>query len=485
MATAILPDLYVDLEEVKAELARRSFRYYVEEAWRVVEPGTEFVPNWHIDAICDHLEAVTRGEIQNLLINIPPRCMKSLIVGVFFPTWVWIDWPESRWLFSSYAQSLSKRDSVKCRRIIESPWYQRNWGDRYSLTTDQNEKLRFENSKTGYRLATSIDGSATGEGGNFVVFDDPHNVKQAISDTQRESALLWWDETMSTRINDRKKDHKIGVMQRLHERDMTGHILEREGDNWTHLMLPMEFEPKRKCVTTLPFEDPRKEEGEPLWERRFDRGDIATMKQELGTYGAAGQLQQRPAPRGGGMFKREWFEIVSAAPVKAKKIRYWDLAGTALRKDYNPSWTRGPSLCLKDGTLYICDMASTQSEAKGVEDLLGQTAELDGHQVHIWIEQEPGSSGKAVIDRYVRVVLLGYTVRGDRPTGPKEVRAEPVAAMAEAGNVKLVKGPWNEEFLREAETFPAGAKKDQIDAVSGGYSKLVASSRAGAWGRRR
>src|SRR5450755_2537710 len=190
------------LEKVDRELASRSFREFVRQAWHVVEPATPFVSSWHIDVICDHLEAVTRGEIRNLLINVPPRHMKSLLVSVFWPAWEWIRWPERRWLFSSYAASLSIRDSLRCRRLIESPWYQSRWADRFALTSDQNTKGRFDNDRSGYRLATSVGGSVTGEGGDRLVCDDPHNVQEAESDSIRKTTTDWFDVVMSTRVND-------------------------------------------------------------------------------------------------------------------------------------------------------------------------------------------------------------------------------------------------------------------------------------------
>src|SRR6516164_8328554 len=154
------------LDDIDRELASRGLREFVRQAWPVVEPSTPFVPGWHIDAIIEHLEAVSRGQIRNLLINVPPRHMKSLLVSVFWPAWEWIRHPERRWLFSSYGAQLSIRDSVKCRRLIESPWYQRFWGNRFRLTTDQNTKTRFDNDRSGYRIATSVGGAATGEGGD-------------------------------------------------------------------------------------------------------------------------------------------------------------------------------------------------------------------------------------------------------------------------------------------------------------------------------
>ena len=228
---------------------QKSLRRFILGAWKVVEPATPFIPGFHLDAICDHLQAVSAGEIRNLLINIPPRHMKSLAVCVFWPAWEWITFPHRRFLFASYAQSLSERDSVRCRRLIESPWYQQHWSDRFTLSSDQNTKLRYDNNFAGCRIATSVGGAATGEGGDYVIVDDPHNVVDRESETKRVEALTWWDETMSTRLNDPKKGSKVIVMQRIHERDLSGHVLAQGG--YDHLYLPAEFEPARRCVTTL------------------------------------------------------------------------------------------------------------------------------------------------------------------------------------------------------------------------------------------
>ena len=179
------------------------------QAWHVIEPSTPFVPGWHIDAIIEHLEAVTRGQIRNLLINVPPRHMKSLLVSVFWPAWEWIQHPERRWLYSSYAASLSIRDSVKCRRLIESPWYQSRWGDRFALTSDQNTKTRFDNNRSGYRIATSVGGAVTGEGGDRIVCDDPHNVDEVESDSVRKATIDWWDVAMS-HSRERPQDQRHG-----------------------------------------------------------------------------------------------------------------------------------------------------------------------------------------------------------------------------------------------------------------------------------
>src|ERR1017187_4132434 len=201
------------LDEIEAELAARSLREFVRQAWPIVEPSTPFVPGWHIDAIIDHLGAVSYGHIRNLLINVPPRHMKSLLVSVLWPAWEWTRSPARRWLFSSYAATLSIRDSVKCRRLLESPWYKARWGHVFMLTGDQNAKMRFDNNRSGYRLSTSVGGAVTGEGGDRIVCDDPHNVADVTSDAIRKSAIDWWDIAMSTRVNDPKTSAMVIVMR--------------------------------------------------------------------------------------------------------------------------------------------------------------------------------------------------------------------------------------------------------------------------------
>ena len=228
-----------------------------------------------------------------------------------------------RWLSTSYAQTLSVRVSLKCRRIIESPWHQSRWGKCYQMAGDQNLKSRFENTRTGYRIASSVGGAVTGAGGDVIVVDDAHNVKRAENAAERGGTLLWWGESMSTRLNDPKTGAKVNVQQRAHEKDLAGRGFEK--GSYVHLNLPMRFEVDRKCVTPL-WEDPRTQDGELLWPDRFGKPEMHALEVDLGSYGAAGQLQQRPTPRGGGMLKRHWFSIVDAVPAQLKRVRFWDLA---------------------------------------------------------------------------------------------------------------------------------------------------------------
>ena len=456
--------------EVAAERARRSLRRYVRDAWHVVEPAARFVPGWHLDAICDHLEAVSAGEIRHLLITMPPRHAKSLSVSVFWPTWEWVTHPERRWLYASYALSLSVRDSVKCRRLIESPWYQAAWGPRFQLTSDVNLKTRFENDATGYRIATSVGGSATGEGGDRIVCDDPHAIDEVESATIREGTLTWWDETMSTRGNNPATVAYVIVMQRTHASDLAGHVLEQGG--YHHLNLPAEYEPRPAiCCGRNP--DPRSEPGELLWPEQFDRAAVDGLKVRLGPVAAAGQLQQRPVPRGGAMFKREWFPIVDAAPAAASRVRYWDKAGTA----GGGKFTAGVLMSRDERGLYtVEDVVRGQWSAGDRRTVMLQTAAADADRaamaVAVWLEQEPGSGGKESAETSIRD-LAGYDVHAETVTGPKEVRAGPFAAQAQAGNVRLLHGPWNMAYLDELTLFPRGPYSDQVDGSSGAFNKLA------------
>lgn len=481
---AFLAAMAANSNALDAELARRSLRQYISLAWHVVEPKDVFKPNWHIDAIAEHCEAARKREIRNLVINIPPRMAKSLTVSVFFPTHTWISDPSERFLFSSYAQQLAVRDAVKSRRLIQSIWYQSNFGKSFYLLPDQNTKGRYDNDKLGYRIATSVGGTATGEGGDFVIVDDPHNVFEAESDVIRESTILWWDEVMSTRLNDPETGVKIIIMQRSHQSDLTGHVLETGG--YTHLMLPMEYEPKRKCFTEIGFEDPRTVEGELLAPDRIGEETNNQLKRSLGIYATVGQLQQRPASRAGNLIKVEEINVITLVDEKNVKRRYrsWDKAGTTdagawtvgvrigryrKRRKHEPNC--GHVDC-KGSLYFIDDVVRGQWSAGPRENRIKATSERDGKRVHVVIEQEPGSGGKESAEATV-ANLKNRRCSVVRPTGDKEQRADPFAVAVENGEVDILDAPWLNAWMEEARHFPASKFKDQVDGTAQGFNKLA------------
>lgn len=285
---------------VQASLLQEDLREFAKHAWHVLEPQTKLKWNWALDAICDHLMAVTRGEITHLLMNVPPGCMKSLLTGVIWPAWEWTaeERRHLRYLGTSHKQDLAIRDNMKCRRLIQSRWYQERWPIR--LTSDQNAKTKFENDKTGFREAMAFT-SMTGSRGDRVILDDPLSVDDGNSEASLLAAETTFREALPTRVNN-EASAIVVIMQRLHEKDTSGIIIDDKLD-YVHLMLPMEFEPERRCRTSIGFVDPRTKLGELLFEDRFSATQVKRLKRTLGEYATAGQLQQSPTPRGGGMFK--------------------------------------------------------------------------------------------------------------------------------------------------------------------------------------
>jgi predicted phage terminase large subunit-like protein len=473
-----------ELDEVQMLMAERSLSRFIRLGWPNIDPA-DYITNWHIDATAEYLEDVANGGIRKLIINMPPRHMKSLSVSVAWPAWVWaqakrsaLTGPQVGFLTACYAQSLSVRDSVKCRRLIQSPWYQRQWGDRFGMASDQNTKIKWENDKGGYRIASSVDGTATGEGGDIIIIDDPVSARDALSPTVRQSANDWFDGTMTTRLNNPKTGAYVVVMQRLHEDDLVGHLLDKDRGEWEVLCLPARYEHEHPHVWAR---DPRKENGTLLWPARVGEKEVKSLETALGSYGTAGQLQQRPAPSEGGMFQRSWFEIVDVLPTGLEFVRDWDLAGTVPAPGRDPDWTVGAKLarCPK-GFYYIVDLRRLQGSPQKVEETILTTAREDGYSCTVSLKQDPGQAGKAQVQALTRM-LAGYTVTSATETGSKETRASPFSAQCEAGNVKLLRGHWNHEFLDEACVFPFGKHDDQVDATASGFNVLAGRSGGSSW----
>jgi predicted phage terminase large subunit-like protein len=431
-----------------------------------------------------------KGRIAHLIINVPPGHAKSLLTAVFWPAWVWIDHPETRWLFSSYREPLATRDSLKCRTLIQSEWYQQPWGDRFQLRGDQNQKHRFENDRTGYRVVVPMS-AGTGERGDYVVVDDPHSVDQAASDAERTAAVEWWNGSMSTRLNDPSRGHKIVIQQRLHEADLTGDLLVRGG--YEHLCLPAEFEPDRRYRTSIGWTDPRSTAGELLWPQRIDHAALAAFQATLGSFRYAGQFQQRPAPASGGMLKRHWWRYwqpreANLPPVPARlpdgtieqrkpvelpryleqTIQSWDMA---FKDSKNSDFVVGLVLAAKGADRYLLDQVRDRLDLPGTLLAVRRLSAL-WPEAHLKLVENK-ANGPAVIQS------LHHEIGGlveVNPEGGKMSRAAAASPQLESGNWYLphpMLKPWVEGFIAECATFPAGANDDQVDAWSQGAQRLL------------
>lgn len=447
---------------------------FVREAWHVLEPSNPYIHGWHVDAICQHLEAITWGHINRLLINVPPGTMKSLLTGVFWPAWEWgpVGRPATRIIGSSYSEDYAKRDNRRMRDLVSSEWYQSLWGDHVQLV--RAGEMAFSNTATGFRQGIPFS-RLTGGRGDRVIIDDPHSVDGAESEAERTATIRTFRESVPTRLNDPSKSAIVVIMQRLHEQDVSGTILAL-GLGYEHLMLPMEFEPERACTTSIGFSDPRTSEGELLFPERFPREVVERDKVPMGSYAVAGQFQQRPAPRSGGMFQRGDFEIVDALPARiTRRVRAWDFAASKEKPGKQPDWTVGLRMALANGAFYVEDVVRGRWSASKVEETLKNTASQDGQAITIRMPQDPGAAGKADAETKVKL-LAGYPAVVKPITGDKATRARPASAQAEAGNVKLLRGPWNEAFLDEVCGFPNALFDDQVDAFADALNELALGS---------
>ncbi len=400
--------------------------------------------------------------------------MKSLLVSVFWPAWEWGPgaMPWLRYLGTSYDETYARRDSRRMRDLVSSSWYQALW----PMELTRFGEGSFENTMHGSREA-KVFANLTGGRGNRLLLDDPHSVDTAESVGDRLKVTRRFRESLQSRLNDQKRDAIIVIMQRLHERDVCG-VIEELGLPYVKLILPMEFEPKRKCITHFggyTWEDPRTEAGELLDEGRFPRDVVDALKIASGSHAYAGQYQQRPTAREGGLFKRQWFQIVDAVPAEARReVRRWDLAATIQKDSNDPDWTVGLKMATDGTRFYIKDVVRFRDAGDMVRRSIKNTASVDGHACHIEIPQDPGQAGK---DQAKNIIgqNAGFRISAMRETGDKGTRAEPFGAQLEAGNVYLLKGDWNEAFIEELCGFPVG-HDDQVDAASGAFAYLTRTS---------
>lgn len=456
-----------ELANVERELCSRSLAEFAKRAWAVLEPGTELKWGWALDAICLHLEAVTDGRITRLLMNVPPGSMKSLLTGVLWPAWEWgpKGMPEKRFIGTAHEETLAIRDSRKCRDLIKSEWYQSLWP--LQLASDLDGKREFGNTSKGTRQARAFT-SMTGVRGDRVILDDPISADNANSAAKLEAARLAFTETLPTRVNS-EKSAIVVIMQRLNEKDVSGVILNM-GLPYVHLRIPMRFEAKNRCTTEIGWTDPRTYEGELMFPERFGEKQVSELEKTLGSYGAAGQLQQRSAPRSGGIFQPDQMPVIDALPaLPITWVRGWDLAASQDKGDYTAGGKLGK---LSDGRYVIADMVRVRLGSDKRDAAIKNTADRDGKGIKISLPQDPGQAGKTQILAMTKM-LAGWPIHTSTETGDKVTRADPFASQVNVGNVMLLRGSWNDLLIEEMRMFPNGANDDQVDALSRAFSVLI------------
>ena len=487
----------IPLVQIKAARCRRSLKYFIQEFWSEISDD-DLSWNWHLDVLCDELEKVAKNVWEkntkeyDLIINVPPGSSKTSIVTIMFPAWVWTNENWLRFITASYSKELSLESAEKSRDVITSNKF-KEYFPLIRIKRDKNTKGNFKLQEhcydnygayigvkgRGNRYSTSVGSTITGFHGHILIIDDPVNVEQARSDVEREKHNLWMSQTLPSRKANKLIAVTIVIMQRLHQEDVTGYMLNKY-TKVRHICLPAEIRNEKYREIVSPNYLIKFYKDDLLDPIRMPWSVLDNFYSEQGALSYAGQFGQRPTPPGGNMFKIANFKIVNTTPNPndvVQTIRYWDKAGT----EGAGCFTAGVKMSkLKNGNFFIWHCKRGQWGADNRERIIDQTADADGKRTKIGIEQEPGSGGKESAESTIKR-LAGYDVFADRPQGDKILRADPYSVQVNYGNVFLLYDEWNKSFIEEHEYFPNGKYKDQVDAAAAAFNNLNKKKTAGIW----
>lgn len=491
----ILGDLSVT--ELEKELAEASLLDFTKQSWKQVEPGRDLKVGFHMEALAEHLEAVTRGQIKKIVINVPPRTSKSTLGSVNWQPWEWIQQGSggsghiygamTNFMYVSAAERTATRDALKSRQIIESEWFQKNWGDRFSFLPDQNQKTSVKNNKGGTRSVFGITANITGENADRLVLDDPNNADDGQSVTKRNAVIDAWENKIRNRLNDIKHSAVVVIQQRIHPDDMTGLLTQQEG--WEHLVIPMEWDGEQRSRTSLYFKDPRTEEGEVLDPERFPKEEIEKLKtprldSEGNVIGGelyfATQYQQRPGTLEGGLVKREWWKWYD--PEEMPHLRpVCDSYDTAFKEQETNDPSARTQWGFEGGNHYVMDIWEGRLSYPDLKKYIKR--EYDENPVpEVLIEDK--ASGQSLVQEFSRIITergrkipVKAMVPGGSTTDPKKKefsmpsskmeRVAFVADLIEAGLVWLPKGhPMAEKLVDQFANFPNVPHDDILDTVT-------------------
>lgn len=413
--------------------------------------------------LSDKLVQVAAGDLKRLMVFMPPRSGKSQLISQYFPAWYLGHNPDNRIILTSYEADFAASWGWKARNVFEE--YGKDiFGQ--SVRSDSSARNRWDIvDHTGGMNTAGVGGAITGKGADLLLIDDPvKNSEEANSELKRDKAWDWYQSTAYTRLEPNASI--ILIMTRWHPLDLGGLLLkdmDSGGELWDILSFPAIAEENDVLGRNV---------GDSLWPTRYPIKSLEAIRSTVGAYWWAAMYQQSPYSRTGGMFKRSDFKIVDGGAA-GHQVRFWDLAATDTKESKDPDWTSGVLLSENEGRYWIKNIIRIREEAAEVEKTIKQTAQIDGYETKIYMEQEGGASGKSLISYYARNILKGYYFEGITSTGSKPIRATPLSAAVLNNNVHMIEAEWNTYALDEFEQFPNGTHDDIVDAAAGAFNILA------------
>lgn len=461
---------HLNKNDLQAELYRRSFYKFSLDAFKELHNGEELINNWHIEYLCQRLqqkaELILSGKPRDkhLIINVPPRTLKSELVNVFFSVYLWIIKDSIQFISTSYSASLSMTMNVQARRLVESDWFKAHFNN-IKISKDENTKGKFTTTAGGLRYSTSTGGTITGMGGDVIVIDDPQNPQLARSKTERDNANIFFNETLRSRLNNPSKGIFIVIMQRLHEEDLTGMLLKLDPENWDHICLPAESSDNIKPIELIEnYTDGL------LFPDRLSKYTLNQFRLGLGSYGYSGQYEQLPSPQDGGILKSKWFNLVNNIKDEEGNIvdlneLNWDFF---LDTAYTTKQTNDPSAMLSctyyNNNIYIRNITTVRLEFPELIREIKDFVSNNGYTRRSMIYIEPKASGKSVVQQLHSTEGLNI-MESNPPENDKISRVNSVAPVIESGRVHLLEGRYIDPFLSECNSFPNGIHDDMVDTL--------------------
>lgn len=449
------------MQEIKKQdalsaILRSDLYSFVKKALKTVDPSCQFVPSLHIDLICHNLQEILQGKNNRLIVNIPPRNLKSICISVAWPAWILGLNPSAKIMVSSYSQALSNKHSLDCRLVLESSWYKNIFKDTV-ISFGENEKNKFVTTKRGFRLATSTGGLITGEGADYLIVDDPHNATEVLSKTKRNNTITWFEQAFTTRLNDKNNGSIVIVMQRLHSDDLSGVVLEKPNNKWLHVNLPA-IALKDEEIKFLSKKLVRKK-GDVLNPKRENLNVLKQLKQEMGSYAFSAQYQQNPAKITGGMINLGWFKRYDLLPNSYEVYQSWD---TATKTNKNSDYSVCSTWFETDNAYYLVDVLASKMEYPKLNRQVKILAEKYNPKAILIEDKASGQALLQDLNSQTKLPLIAIN-----PIEDKVTRFSAITAIVEAGKVYLPrKSSWLISFEEEISLFPHSSHDDMVDSFS-------------------